>query len=763
MKLRILKITLAAGILFLSVPSGLIAQELKGKIIDAETGEPIPLATVILDTDNYQAASSQGYFEFTPLDTGKHSLKVISLGYKDFDTVFTFPAISSVNILLQPAETLLDQAVVSASKFSQNINEVTVSLDVIEPNLINEKNQVNLDDVLQQAPGLNITENQANIRGGSGWSYGTGTRVQFLVDDIPLIAADAGQAQWDLVPIHSVQHIEVLKGASSVLYGSAALNGVINVFTPVKVEKRKIQVNSYFGWYDAPERESLKWWDGLQSNSGVNFQYEEKLTDLSGFITSGGYFNDEGFRYLEGEERGRLFFSYYTRPKNLKNLRFSLSGNFTYSEQGDALIWESDSLAYIPQDSVATQTTGLDFYIDPSVEFRHGPFRHSFKSRYLRINNNAVSQQQDYTNSSDWYYATYMLQYFWKEMINTAFGFAASYTESESVIFQGDHFSSSSAAFLQLDAKPLDWVNFSAGARYENFTLDDRFAARPVYRAGLNLKVFPATSVRASYGEAFRFPAIVEAFTETRIGLISVFPNPDLQPETGSSYEVGVRQLFSYKKWKGYADAAYFHMAYDNMIEYNFAPWRPPRGFDDIGFGFLPINIGATTIEGAEITLFAEGLLGNVSTRIIAGYTYTLPRIVNPSEVYAFAQGFPVTYDSSSTDISGNILKYRYRHLFKWDSQFNYKEFGWGFSIRYNDFMQNIDRIFEESVIDGVAEARSRYLNGDLLVDLRISYRLNQHFEISLLSENVFNREVMIRPAYLGPPRSYAVRLQYQN
>ena len=101
--------------------------------------------------------------------------------------------------------------------------------------------------------------------------------------------------------------------------------------------------------------------------------------------------------------------------------------------------------------------------------------------------------------------------------------------------------------------------------------------------------------------------------------------------------------------------------------------------------------------------------------------------------------------------------------MFKWDSQFNYKEFGWGFSIRYNDFMQNIDRIFEESVIDGVAEARSRYLNGDLLVDLRISYRLNQHFEISLLSENVFNREVMIRPAYLGPPRSYAVRLQYQN
>jgi len=762
MKIHILNISCLAFLL-LGLHFCGYGQSLSLKVADAKSKEPIPFATVVLDDSLYFSASRQGTFDFPAISPGLHQLRVSSLGYAILDTTLSVSGNMVVSLYLISSETLLDQVVVSASKFSQKIDEVTVSLDVIKPTLINDKNQVKVENTLQQAPGVNVTEGQANIRSGSGWSYGTGTRVQVLVNDIPLISGDASQAQWDLVPINSVERIEVLKGASSVLYGSAALNGVINVFTPSQIQKRKLQLNTYFGWYDSPKRNSLKWWDGTQSNSGVNFQYEEALSANSGFISSGGYFKDEGFRYLEEEERGRVFLSFYNTPDKIKGLRYSLSGNFSYSDEGDALIWEDGDQAYIPQDSVVTQTSGVDFFIDPSIEYRHGSFKHSLKSRYLRVNNNAVSDREDYTNSSDWYYSTYMLQYFWKNKINASVGLSGSYTESESVIFQGTHFSSNSAAFLQIDASPFNWLNLSAGARYENFTLDDRFTARPVFRAGANAKVLPYTSIRASYGEAFRFPAIVEAFTETRVGLISVFPNPGLKPESGSSYEIGIRQLFSLGSWKGYADGAYFSMFYDDMIEYNFSTWRPIQLPDNFGFGFLPINIGNTTINGIELSIFTEGKLGNIDTRIITGYTYTLPRIENADEVYAVAQGNPVTYANSSSDLSGNILKYRYRHLFKWDSQFNYRKFGLGFSVRYNDFMQNIDNIFEQEVaVRGVKETRQRLNKGDLLVDTRVSYELHKNFTISFLSENLFNREVMIRPAYLGPPRSYSVRLQYQ-
>ena len=43
---------------------------------------------------------------------------------------------------------------------------------------------------MEQIPGVNITDGQANIRGGSGWSYGAGSRVLVMVDDMPLISGD---------------------------------------------------------------------------------------------------------------------------------------------------------------------------------------------------------------------------------------------------------------------------------------------------------------------------------------------------------------------------------------------------------------------------------------------------------------------------------------------------------------------------------------------------------------------------------------------
>jgi iron complex outermembrane receptor protein len=126
---------------------------------------------------------------------------------------------------------LIETVVVSAGKFEQRIEETTVSVEVIKPTFISNKNTTNIQTAIDQVPGVNITDGQANIRGGSGWSYGAGTRVQVLVDDMPLISGDAGQAQWSLISTENINQVEIIKGASSALYGSSALNGVINIRT----------------------------------------------------------------------------------------------------------------------------------------------------------------------------------------------------------------------------------------------------------------------------------------------------------------------------------------------------------------------------------------------------------------------------------------------------------------------------------------------------------------------------------------------------
>ena len=87
-----------------------------------------------------------------------------------------------LNVTLKEASEVLGTVVVSAGKFEQRIEEVTVSMDVIKPKLIENKTATSIDKTINQAPAVHIVDGQANIRSGSGWSYGAGSRVMVMVD-----------------------------------------------------------------------------------------------------------------------------------------------------------------------------------------------------------------------------------------------------------------------------------------------------------------------------------------------------------------------------------------------------------------------------------------------------------------------------------------------------------------------------------------------------------------------------------------------------
>ena len=114
---------------------------------------------------------------------------------------------------------------------------------VIKPALIENKATRDAQAIVEQVPGVQINENQVSIRGGSGWSYGAGSRVMVMVDGMPMLAGDANDIKWSAIPLENISQIEILKGASSVLYGSSALNGVINIRTQYPKDKPVTKVN----------------------------------------------------------------------------------------------------------------------------------------------------------------------------------------------------------------------------------------------------------------------------------------------------------------------------------------------------------------------------------------------------------------------------------------------------------------------------------------------------------------------------------------
>ena len=187
------------------------------------------------------------------------------------------------------------------------------------------------------------------------------------------------------------------------------------------------------------------------------------------------------------------------------------------------------------------------------------------------------------------------------------------------------------------------------------------------------------------------------------------------------------------------------------------------------GLGFKSLNVGKTEISGIELSLSGQGnITNNLKLNMLAGYTYMNPISLEPNTVYevlddpVFLEGEYIdslTYTNSSSDPS--ILKYRYKHIAKIDVELTYKKISFGNSLRYNDFMKNIDKIFTEPILEiigisGINEAREKFKNGDFIVDTRIGYQYSDKIRFGFVVNNLLNREYMTRPATMMPQRTLA-------
>ena len=80
-----------------------------------------------------------------------------------------------------------------------------------KPDLIENKNTTDIQTILDYTPGLNILDGEPQIRGGSGFTFGVGSKVGVFVDDMPVLSGDANRPYWDLIPVENIKQIEVIR------------------------------------------------------------------------------------------------------------------------------------------------------------------------------------------------------------------------------------------------------------------------------------------------------------------------------------------------------------------------------------------------------------------------------------------------------------------------------------------------------------------------------------------------------------------------
>ncbi|MDO8366867.1 MAG: TonB-dependent receptor [Saprospiraceae bacterium] len=778
-------------LLFLSISQNIFAQNatIRGKITDALNGEALLGATVKSGTTG-AIADGEGVFSLS-LAPGSHEISVLYTGYtaKTLTVRLAAGETLELEIKLDNSDNLLQTATVTSGKFEKPLGEVTVSMDVIKPRLIENTNSTSVDEVLVKIPGVTILDGQASIRGGAGFSYGAGTRVLILVDDVPALQPDAGLPNWDDFPVENISQVEVLKGAASALYGSSAMNGIINIRTGYAKDKPETEFAVFGKTWGNPRDEGKKWWGTDSSGitqpveTGFSFAHRQKFNRLDFVLGTYGLFRDS---------YNRDSYSRYARVT--PNLRFrvndrlslGLNTNFNFGRSGSFFIWGNDStLAHQAGQGSASFTRGrLRFNIDPSLQyFDKSGNRHKILSRYFYIHNNNSGNQ---SNDSRLYYGEYQFQRNMERIgLVTTMGLVGMYNTVDAELYSNaDYQARNLAAYIQADYKVFNRLNLSAGLRYEQNVLHGPDSirlgnellgviphgvtkeAKPVLRFGASYQIAQATYFRASWGQGYRYPTIAEKYISTDFGVgNNVVPNPALVSETGWTAELGIKQGFKLGAWQGYFDLTGFVSEYQNMME--FVLDTVLFSFSGTTARFRSENTADTRITGFEVSLVGQGKLGPGTLSLLTGFTST-----NPS-YKVFNDSLRVVYGSSD---SNNVLKYRYRNTFKFDAEYSVGRFSLGTSVQYNSFMQAIDELFEgyvryKGVLLPDVFAPKEFLavrnfrkthKGYTIVDLRASFKLNKSIKISALCGNLLNEEYSVRPALLEAPRNYTLRLDWK-
>lgn len=747
-------------------------------------------------TQNGATTDVDGKYEL-PLNPGTHTVEFSYTGYaKRSFLISILPGKDKEqNVLMGVEEKEMDIIVVTGTKYEKKLSEEITSMEVLRANVI-QQNNARMDEAMNKVPGVNMLGKTISIRGGSGFSDATSNRVLALLDEMPMISPENGSIIWEMIPIEGLEQVEVIKGSSSAMYGSSALNGVINLRTiqPKQEMVNKLLIN--YGFYDQPRQRTWNhWWsrnriklngDTIQRVQhpmfgGAQFTHAKQYGDF-GVVVSGAYQQDMSFRKDNDYKRARMMAKLRYTPKKLNNLTVGLNMGFFHQNLKDFFACKGVALdMYIPSEVAITSTR--TFTIDPYLNYYDKKEnKHSVKFRVFNSKYNSTTG--DSSESTQFYYDYSFVKRFNKINFTITTGtngycsviygktFGQLVADINKIKYYTGRDVMNFSAYIQAEKKFFEKLTVSGGLRIEVAQLSKEMVLNrlplvnlihhagkngkakkdivspvtPLFRIGANYQATEGTFIRASFGQGFRYPALSEKYVYTVRSGAQVYPNDSLRPENGWSAEIGIKQGVKISKWMAYFDVSGFIMRYHDMIEFQLYDKLPDSLLANaIGIPFQAQNITDARIMGVEFSAIANGKIFGVPLNFLIGYSFIDPR--------------NLSYDPTNP-ASVKILKYRIQHSAKADIQANYKGFTFGTSMFFNSFMKNIDNV-GIGALGVVSKFRAAHNKGDFVMDVRAGYSYKDKFLFNFICKNVFNKEYMLRPALIEAPRNFTFQVGY--
>jgi len=490
----------------------------------------------------------------------------------------------------------LDEIVTTASRIPQLLKYTPGSVSVITEEMIKKKKPQDVGDVLEDVAGLKVE------RYGSLGSTTTihirglySSHVLVMVDGRPINSPSLGIADLSLLSLDNIEKIEVVRGPNSALYGSSAVAGVVNIITKNPPEERTTNASVSYGT-----------WNTLMTSmeSGAT------LNDL-GFLISGSYKTSDGNRDHSDHKSGD--FNIKTSYEFNEETRLTVSSGHFYGET------EVPGVKPAPDISNRNNSQIMLGNNDVSSLFDYNRNRHSYINADFESGDLQLDAYLNYWNDDshmEWIQSgSRMIQD--DKLKTTVYGGELQYSmeiieqhaltggvslKEETFDVDSNMLDSSTAiitksqrepsrttwAFFAEDEITIEPVRVVLGVRHDD---PDNFKAQTSFKANVLWTVGENTNLRVSYGDSFKAPTLNDLYwPESSFDL----GNPNLTPEKGDTYELGIEQTFGDKIL---VRTSVFRQELEDMIVW--APTGPPDPFG--GNKWQPDNLNKAVIKGIEV------------------------------------------------------------------------------------------------------------------------------------------------------------------
>lgn len=412
----------------------------------------------------------------------------------------------------------LQTVVVTATRTPKPLKDIPVVTRVITAEDIKKVDATNVKDILQQElPGLEFTFSMGHqVLNMGGYD---GNNILFLIDGERMAGESVNNVDFSRIDMASIERIEIVKGAASTLYGSAAMGGVINIITKSPSDKWAVNVNSRY------EGASKEWRHGASADFNVG-----KVNSLTTFQMT-----DADSLSLRGEVSS-LLTAYANRTCNVKErltwdvsdaLRLTGRAGYFFRERNASTMSHE---RYRDLNYGVKGNWAINQRQDMEVAYSFDQYD---KSDFATLTKMDVRDYSNRQNIGRMLYNVQMPE--WHSLLTAGADYMNDYLLSyQFADNEKSHSQNSYDAFVQWNYTPDEHWAVIGGLRYDYFSASAE--GRPTWKVA-GMYTAGSNSFRLSYASGFRAPSLKELYMNFYMGgLFMIYGNENLRCETNHNF-----------------------------------------------------------------------------------------------------------------------------------------------------------------------------------------------------------------------------------